>query len=147
MIGRPRYHYGGRFFNIINSKNELIKDSKSKYYSEYISKEREFRVYVFNGSVYDIQEKFPRNRSIIQWNSSMENGIFKSMKRKNWPKELWEIALSATKIIKMNCSAVDVIEKDDKFYVLELNSSPRMNTYVAEKFKNQINLLLKKYKD
>ena len=47
----------------------------------------------------------------------------------------------------MNCSAVDVIEKDDKFYVLELNSSPRMNTYVAEKFKNQINLLLKKYKD
>ena len=39
------------------------------YYSEYIPKEKEFRVYIFNKKVIGIAEKIPKNKSDIAWNS------------------------------------------------------------------------------
>lgn len=135
IIGRSGYHYGGKFFRVYNTANEVKNGIRSSYYSEFVPKDKEYRVYIFFNKIFDIQRKYPKDPNKIQWNNSVDNGIFKSLRPKNWPDDLIKISLDANYIIKMDIVAIDVIEYQNKYYILELNSSPRMSKLASRKLK------------
>lgn len=120
---------------------------KVPLYVKYKKKRHEYRVHVFNGEVIDVTQKRKRK--------GFENPDTKVRNHKNgWvycreniqePHDLREQALLAVEAIGLHFGAVDIIwnEKENKSYVLEINSAPglvetTLNKYV-ESFVKEIN--------
>src|SRR5438876_9127721 len=65
LIGRRTHHSQGRNIRIIRSARNLRLDNSSSYWSEFIPKDREFRVFVFFGYILGICEKIPNDPKAI----------------------------------------------------------------------------------
>lgn len=124
LIGRGQYHLQGKGVVICNNLRDVNRDMKSRYWSEIIDKDREYRVYVFFGKVVGMEEKVPKDRNKVVWNYHAGNSVFESIKWKNYPLSVCKLAVQAAECIGVDFSAVDLISKDDDHYVLELNASP-----------------------
>jgi len=124
LIGRAKYHLQGKGVIISNNIRDIKLDTKSRYWSEIIDKDREYRVYVFFGKVIGMEEKIPKDRNNIVWNFHAGNSVFKSIKYINYPIDVCVLAIQAAKCINIDFSAVDIISKKNKHYILELNASP-----------------------
>jgi glutathione synthase/RimK-type ligase-like ATP-grasp enzyme len=129
LIGRPKYHSQGKNMSILNNKEELEDDKISDYWSEYIPKDREFRVYVFFGRAIGICEK-RAERNSISWNNP-NNSAYNtlSLSDQHYPLQVIYLALQAARAANVDFAAVDIINQDDKCYVLELNCSPSCSPY------------------
>jgi glutathione synthase/RimK-type ligase-like ATP-grasp enzyme len=103
------------------------------YISEYIKKEREFRVHCVQGRVVGVSEKHPPNREAIAWNFHGEdgNGEFINLKWSEWPMAVVNAALEAFKVSKLHFGAADVISVPGRALVLEINSAPSLSPYRA----------------
>ncbi|MCA2570676.1 ATP-grasp domain-containing protein [Microcystis sp. M42BS1] len=121
-------------------------------YTEYVPKKREFRVHVVgNYPEVDIQEK--KKKKGVEVNYQIRN------KKNGWvycrdielapelKARLTELAKSALNALWpfTNWGAVDIIynEKQDKLYVLEVNSAPGLEGYTVEFYSNAFKHLLK----
>ena len=112
-------------------------------YTEYIVKKKEFRVHVFNNQVIDIAEKRKRvgytgERDNLIRNTA--NGYVFCRTNIVEPDNLRALALSAVAALGRSQGAVDVIwnEKQDKCYVLEVNSRPGMEGTTVAKYAEAI---------
>lgn len=121
LIGRPSYHTQGRDVEFIKTRDDLSRSSSS-YWSEFIKKDREFRVYVFGGRVLGVVEKTPENKDDIAWNSH-RGAVFTDLTEGQYPSSLLSVALDAARAVGQFFSGVDIMTRGADAYVLELNSS------------------------
>lgn len=155
IIGRKRNHTQGRNIEFIESESDL-RDSNSSYFSEYMKKEREFRVYVSGGKAIGLSEKIPKNRNAIAWNTHrgaiikdlnikivLGNGSF--LDTSGLLSGCLE-AIKATKIIGQDFSGVDLIYYKEKPYIIELNSCPALsNPHKVKIFGESFNKIIERY--
>jgi hypothetical protein len=142
LLGRKKYHSQGKGIEIIKNKNDVL-NSQSEYWSEYIQKDREYRVYVFMGKIIGISEKIPEDKNSVAWNNSLGNAVFKTIPWNSFNKDMCNLVLDSTSLLDVDFSAVDVIEKDGTFYIIELNSAPTLSGYRQTIFARAFSWLIK----
>jgi glutathione synthase/RimK-type ligase-like ATP-grasp enzyme len=150
LIGRPRLHSQGRYLVIINNEEDLFSDSTSSYWSEYIEKDREFRVYTFFGRIIKVDEKVPteKGKTEVAWNHHQGNSKFKNVRWGSWSLASCLEALKVLKYIPIHFNGIDVIEKNGIPYILEANSAPTMTgNYDTNLFADGFNWMLNKIKE
>lgn len=127
MVGRPDYHMQGRGFWLINSWMDVVaarKGTKRKaaatHFMEFIDADKEMRVHIFNGkSIRMTEKKFEAFDG--------HHHEYTTVKPTGDKKECRLIRRAAKKAIKavgLDFGAVDILVKDGKPYVLEVNAAP-----------------------
>lgn len=142
IIARPLVHSKGKNFLIINTKEEFNNHFNfGWYYSEFIDKEKEFRVHCAHGKILAVMEK-PRGEGIA-WNRAINHERFTRILQKEYNYNVCIEALKAVKAIGLDFAGVDVILKDGKAYVLEVNTAPTLNSseYVSSQYAKYFDLL------
>ena len=139
IVGRPEKHSKGQGFYLIHNIDELNNawENGARYFSEYIEKNKEYRVHVAHGKVLLAQEKIPydeRDRILPIWNWATGRFVFRVIKWSSIPRGLLPLAVRVAETLKLDFAAVDIMEKDGKFYVLESNTAPRLMGYTLEKY-------------
>jgi glutathione synthase/RimK-type ligase-like ATP-grasp enzyme len=134
IICRPHIHSKGKNFIVLKTIEEfnLHYDPNQFYYSKFIDKDKEFRVHVAHGKVLRLLEKENPNNGNLAWNraANQEAGGFKLV---NWNDsdpyfDVLLQAVQAVEILGLDCGGVDVMFKDNKAYVLEVNTAPTLNS-------------------
>ena len=139
IVARPFNHSKGRDFNLLNTPIEL-KNFKARhpggyYYSQFIHKEREFRVHCAHGKVLMVKEKpKPKNKNQPIWNIDANGEAFVTIPWGDYDQPVIKSAiaqaLKATAALDLDFAAIDVMTKNDTAYVLEANTAPSL--YTAE---------------
>jgi len=124
----------GKGIFILNTENERV----GKLYTLYVKKHREFRVHVINGTVERIQEKLLRKGSPPSLIRSYDNGYVFCEPKCMPPDTVLSNAIAAVKACGLDFGAVDVIynDKQERAYVLEVNTAPGISTHTAEIYAN-----------
>jgi len=157
---RPSYHEGGKNFHLgtredINNAiyQKLIK--RPYYISPYIDKDREFRVHVMGGAVLFIQEKYREDGKKIIGNWNHTNGhVFRILGWSEIRPKLAKLAVEAMKVSGLFFGAIDIMQvtsknkmshdpnqeqKGDEYFLLEINTAPRLERRSIELYANAIN--------
>jgi len=149
-IARRIKHKRGKDLVFCTSEKDIFNAKRMGlgYFQEYIPKDREYRVHVAHGGVLSVQEKIDiedsRTLDPINWNH--DNGfIFEVIKWSKIPKGICKPAIDACKLFELDFGAVDVIEKDNKFYILEINSAPAVENYTASKYAEYFSWIFEYY--
>ena len=133
LILRPRNHFGGNDLVVLDGRlsveerlallNEHWKDGS--YASLYIKKDKEFRVFVVQDKVAFVVEKIVEDKDTVAWNVAA-GGRFENVRFSKWNMNVVGYAIGAMKLSGLSYGAVDVIVKDNRPYVLEINTSPHL---------------------
>lgn len=130
IIARPFTHSKGRNFVVIHEPSAFTghfnANSDRWYYSEFIDKQREFRVHCAHGKVLDVMEKPKANG--VAWNRAQNHEAFIRVKQEDYIHDVCLQALNATKALGLDFAGVDVLLKDNLAYVLEANTSPTLSS-------------------
>lgn len=141
FVVRPLSHQGGSGFKVIETKGRPIELGGYQYATEFLHTDREFRVW------------FVGNRTIRARRAPMAEkgqGAEKFPCRSNWgyifyphvPETLHNYTIKAAQAIGLDIGAADVLLANDKWYFLELNSSPSTDLPILNRWmKNSINAL------
>ena len=154
IIARPCVHSKGKNFVIISDmysfKKHYDQHRDNWYYSEYIDKDREFRVHCAHGKVLAVMEK-PPVAGQIAWNRAINHQAFDRVKQQDYIFTVCYQALKAVNVLGLDFGGVDVIFKNGekhKAYVLEVNTSPTLNSseYVSARYAKYFEWLFKEEK-
>lgn len=147
IIIRPRHHERSQGLFLCSTPEQADKALKTiqgaYYISEYVKKDREYRVFVANGRAFMVFEKKPKNKNDVSW-GCVEEGALKYVAWSDWPLHIVENAIKAFNLSKLHFGAVDVIEKDGKAYFLEINTAPEVWPYYGERFADVIKWMIEK---
>lgn len=138
VLARTVSGQGGAGIDIVNPGSPL---PRKPLYTKYVQKKKEFRVHVFNGQVIDVQQK--RRRNGVE-----DGGLIRNLAN-GWvfchdnivePNGLRDAAVRAVQAMNLQFGAVDVIwnERQNRCYVLEVNTAPGLCETTAEKYANAI---------
>lgn len=133
--------YGGRGIVLGNSADL---PTNAPLYVKYKKKKKEFRVHVFNGEVIDITQKKKRKDFDGEINTKIRNygngWVYCREDIEPLPKDLKKQATLAVESLGLHFGAVDIIwnEKENKSYVLEINSAPGLEGTTIEAYKNAL---------
>ncbi|AJT60754.1 putative ATP grasp protein [Citrobacter phage CVT22] len=131
--------HSGAGIVIADNVDELV---KAPLYVTYIPKKHEYRYHVFMGKVIDVQRK-ARNKDVadedVNWKvRNHDNGFIFMREGVVADERASEQAILAVQSLGLDFGAVDIIwnEKQDKYFVLEVNSAPgltgtTLDNYVA----------------
>lgn len=115
---------------------------KAPLYVAYIPKKYEYRYHVFNGKVIDVQRK-ARNKDVadedVNWKvRNHDNGFIFMREGVEIVPEAEAEAIKAVEALGLDFGAVDIIynEKQNKFYVLEVNSAPGLTGTTLDNYVN-----------
>lgn len=135
-IVRPARHHQGRHLYICWNKKDLDKAvglcGIGYYISEYIDKDREFRVFVMQGRVLCVAEKTHPDKDAVAWNKA-QGGSFNNVRWDEWPLGALPVALQAHALSGLDFSGVDIISLGNSHYVLEINSAPSLTSEYRQK--------------
>lgn len=99
-------------------------------YTQYIKKQDEYRVHVFNGQVIDVQRKM-RRRDVpddeVNWQiRNHSNGFIFGREGVAIPEYVHTRAIESIAALNLTFGAVDIIHnaRQDEYYVLEVNTAP-----------------------
>lgn len=156
VIARPFVHSKGKNLYVLNSPEEFLNhyNTDKYYYSEFIDKEREFRVHVGHSKVIVLMEKLkPEDDNQIAWNRAQagtepfENIRWNQADEENL-KPIMVAGIEAVNALELDCGAADVMLKDGKAYVLEVNTAPTLNScnYTASRWAMYLDWLFRKDK-
>ena len=134
LIVRKFHHYGGKDAIFLKTKKSMLKRlkrvKKRDYFIKYVPKKAEFRVHVLGEEIGNISQKEPYDPEAVTphphiwsysrgWTIRDYDGEYNEI--------LSEIAIKSVKALGYDFGAVDIIlGQDNKFYVLEVNSAPRL---------------------
>lgn len=108
-------------------------------YTQYKKKKQEFRVHVMNGQVFDAQEKRKRRGAEADnFVRSERNGWVFCRDNVNLPADVSEQAVAAVAALGLDFGGVDVIwnVKEQKAYVLEVNTAPGLEGTTVTNYAN-----------
>jgi glutathione synthase/RimK-type ligase-like ATP-grasp enzyme len=130
VIVRPESHSRGKNIYLCNSFIDLAnadaRTARNNYISKYIAKDREFGVFVFNNRITSVIEKMPKTANAnnsIAWNVAQGTHAFENVNWENWPLKACVLALKSINAVGLDFGRVDIVQKDNEFYVLEVNSA------------------------
>jgi glutathione synthase/RimK-type ligase-like ATP-grasp enzyme len=137
LIVRPSVHERSENLHFCGKIGELAEVVKKLgndvYISEYIAKQKEYRVFVANGRAMIVAEKMPKDRKEITW-GCVEEGVLEYVPWSEWPNEVVECAIKSFNLSHLDFGAVDIMWKDGKAYFLEVNTAPEVWRYYSECF-------------
>lgn len=142
VVGRTllRSHSGKGIVLFGGDHSHVI--THAKLYTQYKKKKHEYRVHVFNGTVIDVTQKkrkagFENRDNQIR---NHQNGWVYCREAIHVPTGMESLALAACTALGLNAGAVDIIwnEKEDKCYVLEINTAPGIEGTTCKKYSNEI---------
>lgn len=130
---------------IAETRSELV---DAPLYVKYIKKQQEYRVHVGRGqgshAVYEViaVQRKARDRNVpdheVNWSvRNHKNGFNFVRNGFNTPNQVTEVARKALEVSRLDFGAVDVVynEKQDKAYVLEINTAPGLEGQTVEDYK------------
>lgn len=127
----------GRGIVIAQNEEELV---AAPLYVRYVSKKDEYRVHIFRGKVFDVQQK-ARSLEVpdekVNWQvRNHGNGFIYKREGIDPPKDVLDQALNAFAASGLDFGAVDVIfnAKHRKAYVLEINTAPGLEGTTLDKY-------------
>jgi len=127
LIGRPKNHFGGKHFYVIRTIRDLLRyNSKCDYYSVFIPKDKEYRVFVLLRYVIGVAEK-ERGEDMIRWNHR-HGAVFKNVRFSAWDRRLVLLALETADALGLDFTAIDIMKWNNRYYVLEANKAPAMDS-------------------
>ena len=135
---RPRTHKAGKRFHVVRETSGILRAVKrcgpEWYASQLIDKAREFRVFVVQGRVAAVSERFGASPTEIAWNIA-RGGRLINVERTEWPINVIRTALEAMRRLGLGFGAVDVcICTQGRAWVFEANTSPALrNKYTIKK--------------
>jgi glutathione synthase/RimK-type ligase-like ATP-grasp enzyme len=114
-------------------------------YTQYIPKKEEYRVHIVNGDVIDVARKARRkdhddpNWQIRSW----QNGFVFAREDCNPENCVLNVAIDAHRATGLDFGAVDVIynEKQERAYVLEVNTAPGLEGQTIQSYANALRVL------
>lgn len=157
IIARPLVHSKGKNFVTLDNRESFLahynKNKNGWYYSDFINKNREFRIHVAHGKALAIMEKTQPGDGNIAWNRAQNDtdpfiyipwGKVDEQELGGVIKE----ALKAVEAVGLDFGGVDVMLKGKTPYVLEVNTSPTLNSspYVAERWGKYFDWLFRENK-
>lgn len=134
VFARTTHGQGGSGITIVRPGEEL---PDMPLYTQYVPKQKEFRVHVVEGRVIDVQQKKRRDGapkgSLIR---NLANGWIFAHEDVQEPEGLRGLGLAAVKAVGLDFGAVDIIwnETQNRCYVLEVNSAPGLCQTTANKY-------------
>ena len=109
-------------------------------YVKYIKKKHEYRIHATKNAVLDIQQKKRKLGEEANYQiRNLKNGWIYARDNINQPKqEALDIAIKAINALNLDFGAVDIIynEKQDKYYILEVNTAPGLENTTVTKYKD-----------
>lgn len=121
---------------------------RAPLYTEYIPKKAEYRFHVFNNQVIDVQQK-KKKRQFDEGDRdtrirNLNNGYVYCRDNIVPPAGADRLAIQAVQALNYRYGAVDVIynEKQNKCFVLEVNSRPGLMGTTLQKYVNAIGSML-----
>lgn len=143
MVGRKSRHRGGSGLWICHSEYDRRRAMVrgATHFLAFIENAREFRVHVVAGKSIKISEKIG--------GGSTKN--FKAGARFYYPWDLddkdrlREIGKAAVLALNLPFGAVDVLYKDDEFYVLEVNSAPCLTNTKSDTLERYAQAFIKEH--
>lgn len=134
--------HSGRGIVLADTVDKLV---HAPLYTKYKKKRKEFRVHVFQGKVIDIAEK---RRRRVEREAVAFDGFVRNLAN-GWvfcrdgivePNGLRDAAVAACAALSLDFGAVDIIwnEREDKCYVLEVNTAPGLQGTTLENYANAI---------
>ena len=136
--------HSGRGIDIVDSSNvDTVDFNQYKVITKYIKKKKEFRVHVFQGEVIDVQQKRKRSDYDGQFNNyirAYNNGWVYCREDVNYGQELELQSKTSILSLGLDFGAVDVIwnERENKYYVLEINTAPGIEGTTLSKYVDAI---------
>lgn len=114
----------------------------AKLYVQYKKKKHEYRVHVFQSQVIDVTQKKKRvgHEGTNHQIRNHQNGWVYCRENVQEPEGIRELALAACAAIGLQSGAVDIIwnEKENKCYVLEINTAPGIEGTTCKKYTQSI---------
>lgn len=140
VIVRKNHHSRSEDLDLCSTIKETSKvcekHGKGNYYiSEFIQKEREFRVFFCQGRIAWMIEKFPEDKKSVSWGcvSDDDDSYFEYVAWSEFPMKVAENALESAKLSKLDFGAVDVVvDKEGNAFTLEINTGPEVTPYYAK---------------
>lgn len=118
---------------------------RAPLYTAYISKQAEYRVHVVNGKVIDVQQKKLKNGMQDDENRNsrirnLANGWVYTRSGVVPPDNMPQLAIDAVAALGYEYGAVDIVwnQKQNKCFVLEVNSRPGLQGTTVENYCNAL---------
>lgn len=139
LIGRPSYHHGGENLYVIRNKEELksADTAGATYYSQYLPKDREVRIFVAFGRVWAVSEKNVVDKAAVAWNFA-QGGRFDILRWGEWPTKACYYAILASRLTGSVVASYDFMRYQNKWYCLEGNTSTRLTGLYKQRALKQI---------
>ena len=135
-VFRPTQHAGGANFQL---KKGPFNIPNGYYATEFIKTDKEVRVFVCgNRTITCSREKGKQSDSDV----CRSNWAYRNFRET--PKKLHSMALKASKALKLDICAFDILVKGNNYYFLEGNTAPTIEGEVRQFFKDGIKVLIKK---
>ena len=134
---RPRRHHAANKFFVCRTAADIDlairRCGPGWYASQLIDKDHEYRVFVLQGRVVCVSERFPADSSAVAWNLAA-GGRLINVKRKSWPIVACNASILAARRVGLDWTAVDVVtDASGRALVLEVNTAPGLkNPYTME---------------
>jgi len=109
-------------------------------YTQYVKKDKEYRIHVFGGRVIDFSEKrrksgYPPTNELIR---SHLNGWIFCRDGAVLPDGARSLAVRGVGALQLDFGAVDLIEKNGRFWILEINSAPGIEGATLQRYINEL---------
>jgi len=133
VFARTRSGQAGSGITVVRP-GETLPDSQ--LYTQYVKKQKEFRVHVLRGSVIDVQQKKKRNGAENSLIRNLANGYVFAHEDVVEPAGLRELGVAAVAAVGLDFGAVDIIwnQTQDRCYVLEINTAPGLCNTTCQKY-------------
>ncbi len=135
VVKRPTAHTGGTDFEVVKGG---FKINKGFYCTQFIKTKTEVRVFLCGQKTLTCSRKKSNKQDSDICRSNWDYVNFRKT-----PIKLHKMCLLAAKTLKLDICALDVLVKNGRYYILELNSAPTLTRVVADFYKKTLPVLIK----
>lgn len=132
VVRKPAFGQMGTGMTLINSPNPHL--HRDMLYQRYIEKEREFRAMMVGELIAFFMEKMPPANGDFRWNEHRGSEWRAVPEDRRLRIAIKQAGFGALQALEYDFGAVDIIQKGNDLYVLEVNSRPEFGESNARRF-------------